>query len=257
MEAVLRDEAVFLDQAVLENAAVHGGEAVLGHKAFCGAGSVTRPGLREQLKGLAKNLSAQRAESEAAARARQLNEARALRETNVFRDATRDVTPLPAPPGRGQRSSQTNTPPPLLPLMHWRDEKEALAASLSDGVDAESLLDTDEALSFLREGIAPNTLKKLRRGDWAVQSHLDLHGMTRDAARDAVAAYLRDGQQHGLRCVRIVHGKGLGSKNREPVLKVKLRGWLMQSDAVLAYVQARAADGGAGAVLVLLNGVTV
>ena len=218
---------------------------------------MTRPDLREQLKSLAKNLSAQRAESDAAARARQLKAARTLRESNVFRDATRDVTPLPAPPGRAQRSRQTGTPPALLPLMHWRDAKEALAASLSDGIDAESLLDTGEALSYLREGVAPNTLKKLRRGDWVVQAHLDLHGMTRDAARDAVAAYLRDAQKHGLRCVRIVHGKGLGSKNREPVLKVKLRGWLTQSDAVLAYVQAHAADGGAGAVLILLNAVTV
>lgn len=248
MEAALR---VFANETVL---AV---EAVLWDKAVCGASSVTRPDLREQLKGLAKNLSAQRAESEATARARQLKAARPLREANVFRDATRDVTPLPAPSVRGQRSSQTSSPPPLLPLMHWRDEKEALAASLSDGVDFESLLDTDASLSYLREGLAPNTLKKLRRGDWAVQAHLDLHGLTRDAARDAVAAYLRDGQKHGLRCVRIVHGKGLGSKNREPVLKVKLRGWLMQSAAVLAYVQARAADGGAGAVLVLLNVVTV
>ena len=213
--------------------------------------------LREQLKSLAKNLSAQRAESEAAARAQQLKAAHTLREANVFREATRDVTTLPAPPGGGQRSRHTGTPSPLLPLMHWRDEREALAASLSDGVDAESLLDTDEALSYLRDGLAPNTLKKLRRGDWAVQAHLDLHGLTRDAARDAAAAYLRDAQKHGLRCVRIVHGKGLGSKNREPVLKVKLRNWLMQSEAVLAYVQARAADGGAGAVLVLLNVVTV
>ena len=228
-------------------------EAVLGCKAVRGAGSVTRPDLREQLKSVAKNMSVQRAESEAVARARQLKAARALREANVFRDATRDVIPLPRPSGREHRPRHTSAPPPLLPLMHWRDEKEALAASLSDGVDAESLLDTDEALSYLRDGVAPNSLKKLRRGDWAVQAHLDLHGMTRDAARDAVAAYVRDAQKHGLRCVRIVHGKGLGSKNREPVLKVKLRGWLMQSDAVLAYVQARAADGGAGAVLVLLN----
>ena len=211
-----------------------------------------RPELREQLKSLAKTLSAERAREEQEARVRRTQEERARREANVFRDATRDVTPSP-PPARALSRSLQPGAAPLLPLMHLRDEEAALAASLSDGVDAESLLDTDEALSYLRDGVAPNTLKKLRRGDWVVQAHLDLHGMTRDAARDAVAAFLRDAMKQGLRCVRIVHGKGLGSKNREPVLKVKLRRWLSQSDTVLAYVQARGADGGAGAVLVLLN----
>ena len=209
------------------------------------------PALRAQLKGLAKSLAAQRAASEQQTRTDRLTQERAQREANVFRDAMRDATPLP-PPQRVSLQSHRPVAEPV-PQMHLRDEAEALAATLSDGIDADSLLDTDEELSFLRAGVAPNTLKKLRRGDWALQGWLDLHGLTRDAARDAVAAFLRDAVKHGWRCVRVVHGKGLGSKNREPVLKIKLRRWLSQSDSVLAYVQARAADGGAGAVLVLLN----
>lgn len=211
------------------------------------------PDLRAQLKSLAKDLAAQRASAASAATAQRLQAERLRRDANVFRDATRGVTPSPPPQRAPAQTLAGATPVALLPLMHQRDEADALAASLSDGVDAESLLDTDEDLSYLREGVAPNTLKKLRRGDWAVQGHLDLHGLTRDEARDAVAVFLRDAAKCGWRCVRIVHGKGLGSVNRAPVLKIKLRRWLTQSEAVLAYVQARGADGGAGAVLVLLN----
>lgn len=215
--------------------------------------AVVHSDLRAQLKVLAKDLAGKRAAAESAERAQRRQAERARREANVFSDATRDVTPLP-PPARVAANVRANAAPAaLLPLMHQRDEAAALAASLSDGIDADSLLDTDEDLSYLREGVAPNTLKKLRRGDWAVQGHLDLHGLTRDEARDAVAVFLRDASKCGWRCVRIVHGKGLGSINRAPVLKVKLRRWLTQSGAVLAYVQARGSDGGAGAVLVLLN----
>jgi DNA-nicking Smr family endonuclease len=137
--------------------------------------------------------------------------------------------------------------------MRQRDEAAALAASLSDGIDAEALLDTDEALSFTRDGVAPNTARKLRRGDWVIQAQLDLHGMTRDEARDALSGFLHQALKLGLRCVRVIHGKGLGSKNHTPVLKDKVRHWLTQSGAVLAFVQARAADGGAGALVVLLR----
>jgi DNA-nicking Smr family endonuclease len=215
--------------------------------------TVIRPDLRAQLKALAKDLATQRAAVELAERTQRMRAERARREANVFLDATRDVTPLPPSQRAAAQVRAGEVPTVLMPLMHQRDEAEALAASLSDGIDADSLLETDEDLSYLRDGVAPNTVKKLRRGDWAIQGHLDLHGLTRDEARDAVAQFLRDSTKCGWRCVRIVHGKGLGSRNRAPVLKIKLRRWLMQSEAVLAYVQARGADGGAGAVLVLLN----
>ena len=95
----------------------------------------------------------------------------------------------------------------------------------------------------------------LRRGRWAIQAHLDLHGHIRDEARLAVNQFIAECLTLGKRCVRIVHGKGLGSPGREPVLKRLVLGWLTQKMEVLAFCQARAVDGGAGAVVVLLQAV--
>ena len=88
----------------------------------------------------------------------------------------------------------------------------------------------------------------------AIQAQLDLHGLRRDEAREHLAAFLREAVRSGLRCVRVIHGKGNGSPGREPVLKAKVRAWLVQKDAVIAFAQAPASDGGHGAVLVLLRG---
>ena len=93
---------------------------------------------------------------------------------------------------------------------------------------------------------------RLRRGQWTIQRQLDLHGLRRDAARDALAAFIRQAERDGLRCVRVVHGKGHGSPGREPVLKDKVKRWLVQKSQVIAFTQASAADGGHGALLVLL-----
>ncbi len=101
--------------------------------------------------------------------------------------------------------------------------------------------------------MSPNVLRDLRRGRWVVQAHLDLHGMTRDEARHHVALFLRECLAREQRCVRIVHGKGLGSPRREPVLKKLVLGWLGQRQEVLAFCQARPAEGGAGAVTILLR----
>ena len=106
---------------------------------------------------------------------------------------------------------------------------------------------------FLRNGLSSQILKKLRRGFWATQDHLDLHGLRSEEARTLLVSFLNEALKHGLRCVRIVHGKGLRSRNAEPVLKRKIGNWLGQRDEVLAFVQARAEDGGGGAVMVLLK----
>ena len=146
-------------------------------------------------------------------------------------------------------------PPQPEPIarQHLADEQAALAQSLSDEFSIESLLETDEGLSYARTGIGQETVRKLRRGHWVTQAQLDLHGMRTDEAREALAEFLRSAGRRGLRCVRVIHGKGLGSVNREPVLKSKVRNWLVQKEEVLAFCQARAADGGAGAVMVLLK----
>ena len=134
-----------------------------------------------------------------------------------------------------------------------RDEKQALRDSLSDDFYPLHELESGEELLYLRTGQSPDVMSKLRRGFWVVQAQIDLHGLISDEARQYVAEFLSDCKKRNIRCVRIVHGKGLGSRNREPVLKHKLRNWLIQKDEVIAYAQAKPEDGGSGAVIVLLK----
>jgi DNA-nicking Smr family endonuclease len=206
--------------------------------------------LGEQL-GAVKAALTQRARDAAAQRERETAAARAERtRREQFARAVGPVQHLKAAP----RAMRPAPPLDATPRQRLADEAQALASSLSDELDVSTLLDTDDALSFRREGIGPDVLSRLRRGQWSVQRHLDLHGMTRDVAREALAQFVRQAARDGLRCVRIVHGKGNGSPGREPVLKAKVRAWLVQKDAVIAFVQAPAQEGGHGAVLVLLQG---
>ncbi|MEP6740600.1 MAG: Smr/MutS family protein [Caldimonas sp.] len=143
--------------------------------------------------------------------------------------------------------------PPAEARQRQLDEAAALAESISDDFDAVSLLETDDALSFRRRGIGPDVVRKLRRGVWVLQAELDLHGLRRDEARDRLTGFLHEATRSGLRCVRVVHGKGNGSPGREPVLKAKVRNWLIQKNEVIAFTQARASEGGHGALIVLLR----
>src|SRR5690606_1484314 len=136
----------------------------------------------------------------------------------------------------------------------WADDDAVLRESVSDEYGAEWLLETDESLSYRRAGLGTDVVRKLRRGHWTVSAQLDLHGLRVDEAREAVAEFLRECVRQERRCVRIIHGKGLGSANRTPVLKEKVRRWLTQKDEVLAFVEARPDDGGSGVVLALLKG---
>lgn len=160
-----------------------------------------------------------------------------------------DVTPI----AHHGRVLQPRKKIPPVARQRLRDEQAALAESLSDHPQWDIGIETGEELVYLREGIASHTLRKLRRGHWVIQDELDLHGYTADEARSAVALFLQACLRDGFRCIRIVHGKGLRSKNREPVLKTKVGIWLRQREAVLAFCQARQADGGGGAVIVLLK----
>ena len=161
-----------------------------------------------------------------------------------------DVEPLP----ESKRAELPRARPAPEPRHTRRDERAVLEESLAGRRTIDDALDSGDELSFLREGLSRQVLRKLRRGHWVVQDQLDLHGMNRLQAAASVAEFLQHCRARHLRCVRIVHGKGLGSRNREPVLKGKLRKWLMVRDEVLAFCQAPAAHGGAGAVLVLLKG---
>jgi DNA-nicking Smr family endonuclease len=144
-------------------------------------------------------------------------------------------------------------PPPPTPMQRLLDEAAALRETMSDEVDVSSLLDTDEQLSFRRPGVGVDVVQKLRRGIWSIQRQVDLHGLRSDAAREALGAFLREAHQQGIRCVRVIHGKGLGSPGKAPVLKDKVRRWLVQKSEVVAFVQAPPHFGGTGAVVVLLQ----
>jgi DNA-nicking Smr family endonuclease len=166
----------------------------------------------------------------------------------AFREAVKGVTPL------RQRDRVVHSPqrPPPLPLQRLRDDQQTLQDSLSDA-GPEPDLEAGDALAFLREGMSPQVLRRLRAGFWAVQEEIDLHGARSDEARALLVDFLNAAQRRGLRCVRIVHGKGRGSHNREPVLKRKVAAWLGQRGDVLAFCEARPAEGGGGAVMVLME----
>ncbi len=142
--------------------------------------------------------------------------------------------------------------PPPIPAQKRHDEL-AVLAELTVLDPGEAELETGEELIFKRAGVQPAVMRKLRRGQFAVQDQLDLHGMTSREAKLYLVEFLQGCRARGLRCVRIVHGKGRRSPGRLPVLKPKLAHWLAQRNEVVAYVSARAVDGGTGAVYVLLK----
>ena len=210
----------------------------------------SRGDLRSQLASVQRTLAQQQREMEQqrAQEAARLHRERA--ERDHFSRAVGPVQPIAA----AVRALHRGTPAEPVPRQRLADEAQALASSLSDHLDVATLLDTDAGLAFRREGIGPDVLTRLRRGQWTIQRELDLHGLTRDAAREALAEFVRRAARDGVRCVRVIHGKGNGSPGRVPVLKDKVRAWLVQKSEVIAFAQARAADGGYGALLVLLRG---
>ena len=168
----------------------------------------------------------------------------------LFRASVSDVTPLRQP------SKVTHEPPlsRVIATPRTRDDRQTLEDNLSNTAFRDDVVEAGGELTFARNGIGPQTLKKLRRGHWATEDELDLHGLTSAEARAMLVEFLDRCLRRGARCVRIIHGKGLRSLNREPVLKQKVGYWLMQRKEILAFCQARPAEGGGGAVMVLLKG---
>ncbi len=113
--------------------------------------------------------------------------------------------------------------------------------------------ETGEELSYCRAGVQQAVLRKLRRGRFRVSAELDLHGMTVPRAREALVAFLRDARREGLSCVRVIHGKGNGSRHKGPVIKLKVNQWLRQREEIVAFCSALPVDGGTGALYVLLR----
>ncbi len=162
---------------------------------------------------------------------RQMSDARPLRH-----DA---VQPRPSRPRPRARFSK-------------RDERDALRESFE--ADAETMeFASGQNLSFARRSVGRRTFRKLARGSFSIQSEIDLHGLTVAEARTVLADFIEESVDCGHHCVRVIHGKGLGSGNRGPILKGKVDNWLRKWSAVLAFISARQVDGGTGAVYVLLK----
>jgi len=198
--------------------------------------------IRKQVNDAAKAA----AEAEAAKREA---EKQAEIERNLFTQSVGQVKPLPGK----QRVVMTPPRPTPRPLQQDLDDQAALIESMSDDFDVSTLLDVDDQLSFRRPGVGTDVTRKLRKGEWSIQGQLDLHGLRSDEAREALGQFVRDSKRMGWRCVRVVHGKGLGSPGKEPVLKSKVQRWLVQKNEVIAFVQAKPSDGGGGALVVLLG----
>lgn len=203
----------------------------------------------QDLGAIQQKLAEQRALAAAREAIRLEAQRKAQAEKNLFTRAAGAVKPIRDP----RRVSLTPKPPQPIAAQQQLDDQRVLVEAISDEFDAGTLLDVDDALSFRRPGIGIDVTRKLRRGEWSLQREIDLHGLRREDAREALANFIRDAYRQGIRCVRVVHGKGLGSPGKTPVLKGRVQSWLAQKSEVLAFVQARGDEGGAGALVVLLK----
>ena len=146
---------------------------------------------------------------------------------------------------------ETSKPRPI-PTQSIKDEENVLQELLLEDHIEDSDYVSDES-SYVRPGIQTQVLRKLRRNFWAVQDELDLHGLNKKEAREMVSSFLAETNRRGIRCVRIIHGKGYRSPNNKPVLKTNLFRWLQLRSDVLAYCESAPSDGGSGATLLLLR----
>ena len=161
-----------------------------------------------------------------------------------LRDRSARIKPVPQP--------LSLAPVPLDPDLQAYDELRALVG----GEGVLDLADSDEFIEGAVRGLDPHVLRRLKRGEFALQGHLDLHGLVKEEAKAALEQFLVRSRHEGRRCVLVVHGRGLHSKDQVPVLKESLKRWMSTgpfAKHVLAFATAKQHDGGAGAVYVLLK----
>lgn len=206
------------------------------------------------LKSLSKQLKEQ-AETRAAAEAERVKQEKTrAAEANIFQTSLGGVKRMPVSDRYVPslpKSAATATAP-ARKLTQAEDDAAVLRESLSDLFEVDHYLEDDPALNYSAPGVGPDVMKKMRKGHWPVQDELDLHGMNRDQARDALGAFLTRSAQRNHRCVCVIHGRGFGSRGQEPVLKSMVHSWLVQKE-VVAFCQARNNEGGEGALIVLLR----
>jgi len=168
---------------------------------------------------------------------------------DTFLSAVKDVNPLKI---KSKTIDVSAKKPKPIPRKLIEDESKALLDSLSDEYSSREI-DSDENASYLRGGHSPDIVKKLKKGYWTIQGTIDLHGLVSEEAKEYVVNFIQECKKKKVRCIRIIHGKGYGSINKEPVLKKKVRNWLCQKDEVIAFAEAPKHDGGSGVVIVLLK----
>ena len=168
-------------------------------------------------------------------------------DSSLFRDAVGDVRPVENDrvdePGRRAKPAVRQAE---------RDDRSVMAALL-DELSETDFLETGEHLAWTRPGVQRSVLRKLKGGRYAIQGEMDLHGLTVEEARAELSAFLGAARAERRLCVRVIHGKGRPGGDRAPRLKPAVNGWLQKNRAVLAFCSARNADGGTGAVYVLLR----
>ena len=166
---------------------------------------------------------------------------------SLFHMAVDGITPLTQE--RVQHAKKQLEPEPQFQSYEPADSIDSL---YSEEFEPKTISNEDP-LSFQRSGVQYRLFNQLRAGQLAVDAELDLHGMTIPIAHQQLAEFIHQCRQERIRCVRIIHGKGWGSKNNQPVLKTKLNSWLQQEQNVLAFCSTPIEDGGTGAVYVLLR----
>lgn len=207
------------------------------------------------LKSLGKQLKEQAETRAVVEKERVKQEKQQVVEANVFQTALQGVQKMPASDRYVPQSlpkGAATAAAPARKLSQAEDDAAVLRESLSDLFEVDHYLEDDPALNYSAPGVGPDVMKKLRKGHWQIQDELDLHGMNRDQARDALGAFLTRAGQRNHRCVCVIHGRGFGSRGQEPVLKSMVHSWLVQK-GVVAFCQARDHEGGEGALIVLLR----
>ena len=216
------------------------------------------------LKGLGKQLKEQEEQRAAEQKERAKQEKAAAAAANVFQSSMAGVQKMKPsdryvpPPAKGLAAA--GRPAPSGPRKPQTAEEQAAddaavlrESMLSDMFDVDHYMEEDPSLNYSAPGIGPDVMKKMRKGHWPVQDELDLHGKRRDEARQAVDDFLLKARRRNYRCVCVIYGRGFGSRGGEPVLKSMVHSWLVQTDGVIAFCQARAEEGGEGAIMVLLR----
>lgn len=202
------------------------------------------------LESMRKSLEQQRQTQEKARQQEQLAHAQRQAQTNLFQQHMQGVTPLPAQNRalHTQQTKKTNQARTTEYNNHTNFDD-----LLSDELDITQRLEPDSPNSYRQNGISLNQLKRLRQQHWKISASLDLHGLRSDEARQALSHFIQRAHHKALRCVCVIHGKGLSSADNLPVLKEKVKRWLVQMPLVLAFCQAPTQEGGSGALLILLK----